>query len=117
MLEVLRDASIKHNGKEIFVKQGQVVNVKLSFDVNDETAFGIENRYLAKFKNHFKRVEGSKDAAILKPENAHNAVEQRKRALAKEGIEEPIKPMKTGNPKIDEQLEPGEGKKKKKGKK
>jgi len=89
MLKITKDVTIRHDGREIHCKVGQVVNVKASFDINDDVAKGAEIRYADKLRDFCFRVNPTEKSNVvtLQPEAIHNAVEQAKRkesgALAK----------------------------------
>lgn len=89
MLKIIKDVTIRHDGKEIHCEVGQVVNVKASFDINDDVARGTEVRYADKLRNFVTRVNPTEksNVVILKPEPVHNAVEQAKRKISDEMAE------------------------------
>lgn len=91
MLKILKDVTIRHDGKEIHCKAGQIVNVKASFDVNDERADGIEKRYCDKFRDNIKRVNLTPGSTVnvesMQPEYIHNQVEQERRENEKKAME------------------------------
>ena len=78
MLKISKDVTIRHDGREIYCKAGQIVNVKGSFDINDEVTKGLELRYAQKCKGliMIASVASSQKAITLNPCNIHNAVEQ-----------------------------------------
>ena len=84
MLKIIKDVTIRHDGKEIHCKAGQVVNVKASFDINDDVAKGTEIRYADKLRKYLMRVNPTEksNAVILQPEPVHNAFEQAKRSAS-----------------------------------
>jgi len=102
MLKILQDVTIRHDGKEIHCKVGQVVNVKASFDINDDVARGTEIRYADKLRNFVTRVNPTEksNVVILKTEPVHNAVEQAKRSASEE-IAEPKDDVPEDKPKDD----------------
>jgi len=93
MLKIIKDVTIRHNGVEIHCKAGQIVNVKASFDINDDIANGVEIRNADKFRLFVKRIipKDKSKAVTLEPSNIHNSVEQKRREkdkLINEGVDE-----------------------------
>ena len=81
MLKIIQDVTIRHNGREIYCKAGQIVNVRASFDINEDVTKGVEVRYADKLRNHCFRVEPKDPSKIitLKHQPIHNAIEQSKK--------------------------------------
>jgi len=89
MLKIIKDVTIRHDGREIYCTVGQIVNVKASFDINDEVAKGTEVRYADKLRTHCQRVNPTENTKVvtLTPKNIHNAVEQGIKKASEEATE------------------------------
>jgi len=81
MLKIIKDVAIRHDGREIYCKAGQIVNVRSSFDINEDVARGVEIRYADKFRLLVKLVNTTDKSNIttLSPVPNHNVAEQQKR--------------------------------------
>ena len=116
MLKITKDVTIRHDGREIHCTVGQIVNVRASFDINEDVAKGTEIRYADKMRTHCHRVNpvAGSNVVVLKPLPIHNPVEQKNRKASEEiaEIKDDVpedKPEDLPNDVLDEKKEESKG--------